>query len=70
MSDPIPGNDPSEAYDVVVLMPEALRGPEGLFTVTCNGIRVRHFASKSIAERYAMDAEYRASLIVTKYAGR
>jgi len=39
-------------------------------TVTCNGIPVRHFANKAVAERYATDAEYRASLIVTKYADR
>jgi hypothetical protein len=69
MPDPIPGCDPSEAYDVVP-MPEVLRGPEGWSTVRCNGIRVRHFASKTNAERYAMDAKYRASLMVTKYAGQ
>jgi flagellum-specific peptidoglycan hydrolase FlgJ len=30
----------------------------------------RHFIHKSNAERYATDPEYRASLIVTKYADR
>jgi hypothetical protein len=66
MSDPIPGNDPSAAYDVVPTQGWL----EGWFTVTCNGIPVRHFARKGNAERYATDADYRASLIVTKYADR
>jgi hypothetical protein len=65
MSDPIPGNDPNTAYDVV----PAQGWPHG-WTVTCNGIPVRYFVNKTNAERYATDAEYRASLIVTKYAGR
>jgi hypothetical protein len=39
-------------------------------TVTCNGIPIRHFVNKTNAERYATDPEYRAGLIVTKYAGR
>jgi hypothetical protein len=34
----------------------------------CNGIPVWHCRAK--AERYATDPEYRASLIVTKYADR
>ena|ERR1700724_3057828 len=65
MSDPIPGNDPNAAYDVVPTQ----GWPHG-WTVTCNGIPVRHFVNKTNAERYATGPEYRASLIVTKYAGR
>jgi hypothetical protein len=37
------------------------------WTVTCNGIPIRHFVNKTNAERYATDAEYRAGLIVTRY---
>jgi hypothetical protein len=66
MSDPIPGNDPNAAYNVVPKQ----GWPDGWWTVTCNGIPVRHFANKTNAERYATDPEYRASLIVTKYADR
>jgi hypothetical protein len=57
--------DANAAYDVVPSQ-DWLRG----WTVTCNGIPVRHFVNKAVAERYATDAEYRASLIVTKYADR
>jgi hypothetical protein len=39
-------------------------------TVTCNGIPVWHCATREAAERYATDAEHRASLIVTKYHDR
>ena len=60
-----PGNDPNAAYDVVPTQ----GWPHG-WTVTCNGIPVRHFVNKANAERYATDAEYRASLVVTKYADR
>jgi hypothetical protein len=56
MSYPIPGNDPNAAYD--------------WWTVTCNGIPVWHCATRETAERYATDAEHRASLIVTKYHDR
>src|SRR5580693_4989643 len=66
MSDPIPGNDPSAAYDVV----SSTRWPKEWWTVTCNGIPVWHCATREKAERYATDAEHRASLIVTKYADR
>ena len=65
MSDPIPGNDPNAAYDVV-----PTQGWSHGWTVTCNGIPVRHFVNKANAERYATDPEPRAGLIVTKYAGR
>jgi hypothetical protein len=66
MSDPIPGNDPSAAYDVV----PSTRWPKDWRTVTCNGIPVWHCATKEKAERYATVPEYRASLIVTKYHNR
>jgi hypothetical protein len=66
MSDPIPGNDPNAAYDVI---PSGC-WPKDWWTVTCNGIPVRHFANKAVAERYATDPKYRASLIVTKYSDR
>ena len=66
MSDPIPGNDPNAAYDVV----PSGRWPNDWWTVTRNGIPVRHFANKAVAERYATDPKYRASLIVKKYADR
>jgi hypothetical protein len=61
VSNPIPGNDPNAAYDAI---------PTRGWTVTSNGIPVRHFVNKANAERYATDAEYRASLVVTKYADR
>jgi hypothetical protein len=66
MSDPIPGNDPNAAYDVV----PSREWPQGWWTVTRNGIPVRHFGNKTTAERYATDPKYRASLVVTKYADR
>jgi hypothetical protein len=50
------------AYDVVPSQ-DWLQG----WTVTCNGIPVRHFVNKTNAERFASDAEYRAGLIVTRY---
>jgi hypothetical protein len=36
--------------------------------VTCNGEPVRHFSAgkRDLAERYATDPEYRASLVVKK----
>jgi hypothetical protein len=46
MSDPIPGNDPNAAYDVVPSQ-DWLQG----WTVTCNGIPVRHFVNKTNADR-------------------
>jgi hypothetical protein len=65
MSDAIPGNDSNAAYDVIPSQ-DWLQG----WTVTCNGIPVHHFADKVMAERYATDAEYRASLIVVKFHDR
>jgi hypothetical protein len=60
-------DDPNEAYDVVP-MPEKPYGPSGWWTVICNGIPVRHFGpdKKELAQRYATDAEYRASLVTEK----
>jgi hypothetical protein len=66
MSDPIPGNDSNAAYDVV----PSQNWLQNWWTVTCNGIPVRHLANKAVAERYPTDPEYRANLIVTKYADR
>jgi hypothetical protein len=66
MSDPIPGNDPSAAYDVV----PSTQWPKHWWTVTCNGIPVWHCSTRALAERYATDAEHRASLIVTKFHDR
>lgn len=63
-----PVNDPNEAYEVVPMKWHA-HGPRvGWWTVLCNGIEVYHFApdNKAEADRYATDAEYRRSLIVTK----
>jgi hypothetical protein len=40
--------------------------PKGWWTVTRNGIPVRHFPGKDKAERYATDPEYRASLVPRK----
>ena len=60
----VPNNDPNEAYEVVPMKKEP-HGPEGWWTVTCNGIPVRHFApdKKDRAERYCVDAEFRKSLV-------
>jgi hypothetical protein len=60
-----PANDPNAAYDVVPTQ----GWPHG-WTVICNGIPVRHFVNKTNAERNAMDAEYRASLIGTRQKDR
>jgi hypothetical protein len=65
MSDPIPGNDPSAAYDVV-----PTQWPKDWWTVTCNGIPVWHCSTRALAERYATDAEHRASLTATKFHDR
>jgi hypothetical protein len=60
-ADPIPSNDPNEAYDV-----GPADYPPGWWTVTCNGISVWHFANRPRADRYATDLEFRASLITKK----
>lgn len=53
-------DDPNEAYDVVP-MPEEPHGPSGWWSVTRNGIPVRHFGwdKKDVALRYASDPELR-----------
>jgi hypothetical protein len=51
MSDPIPGNDPNAAYDVV----PSQDWLHGWWTVTCNGIPVWHCSTREKAERYATD---------------
>jgi hypothetical protein len=66
MPDPIPANDPNAAYDVV----PAQGWLQCWFTVTCNGIPVWYCSTREKVERYATDAEHRASLIVTKYHDR
>jgi hypothetical protein len=63
MPDPIPCNDPNAAYDVI----PSTRWPKEWWTVTCNWIPVWRCPT---AERHATDPDYRASLIVTKYADR
>ena len=64
--DPIPGNDSSEAYEVIP-MPEHRRGPKGWWTVMRDGIPVRHFPKRAGANRYATDPAYRASLTEKKF---
>jgi hypothetical protein len=81
MSDPIPGCDPSEAYDVVPLDPirkdrdphgwwadpiRKDRDPHGWWACLCNGIVVRIASERAPLARYASDPEYRASLITNK----
>ena len=53
--------DPNEAYDVFP-MPEESHGPKGWWTVTPNGIPVRHSSNRAIAERFATDPELRAKI--------
>jgi hypothetical protein len=67
MSDPIPGRDPNEAYEVVPLDPiRKERDPHGWRTCLCNGIPVRFAAEPAPLIRYASDPDYRASLITKK----
>lgn len=59
-------DDPNEAYEVV---PAKGDGPPSTWwTVLRNGIPVRHFGpdAKLLAERYATDPHYRASLVTRK----
>jgi len=75
MSDPIPGCDRSEAYEVVPLDPiQKDRDPHGWWACLCNGIVVRIAAEHAPLARYATDPKYRASLITNKlwenHAGR
>ena len=61
---PDPDNDPNEAY-AVIPMPAELRGADdwwaGWWTVTCNGVPVRHYPqqARDLAERFATDPAYR-----------
>jgi hypothetical protein len=65
MSDPIPGCDPNEAYEVVPLDPiRKDRDPHGWWACLCNGIVVRIAAEPLV--RYASDPDYRASRITKK----
>ena len=57
MFKPIP-DYANEAYEVV-----AASYPAGWWTVTAHGIPIRHFGDKGMAERYASDPEYRASVV-------
>ena len=63
-----PENDPNEAYEVVPMKVEPHGPPAGWWTVTCNGIPVRHYGpeKKALADRYATDPEYRLSQITPK----
>ena len=64
-----PDNDHSEAY-VVIPMPAELRGPPHWWTVTRNGVPVRHYPPKAhdLAERFATDPAYRLKLANKKNA--
>lgn len=57
----IPDCDPSEAYEVVPMVPSRHGPPPTWWTVRCNGIPVYHFAPdrRAEAERYATDPGYR-----------
>jgi hypothetical protein len=62
MPDPIPGCDPSEAYEVVLLDPiRNDRDPHGWWACLCNGIVVRIASQRAPLARYASEPEYRAS---------
>jgi hypothetical protein len=67
LSDPIPGCDPNEAYEVVPLDPiRKVRDPHGRWACPCNGIPVRFAAQREPLVRYASDPDYRASLITRR----
>lgn len=53
--------DPNEAYEVHP-SPEEPHGPKGWWTVTCNGIPVRHASDREKAVRYATDPAHRAEV--------
>ncbi len=56
-------DDPNEAYDVVPIEPGPHGPPKGWWTVKRNGLSIR---GKEKAQRYAIDPEYRASLVAGK----
>jgi hypothetical protein len=64
-----PDNDPNEAYAVIPMPPE-LRGPPEWWTVTRNGVPVRHYPPQAhdLAERFATDPAYRRQLANKKMA--
>jgi hypothetical protein len=67
MSDPIPGCDPNEAYEVVPLDPiRKERDPHGWWACLCNGIVVGIAADRAPLIRHTIDPDYRASLITEK----
>jgi hypothetical protein len=68
MSDPIPGCDPNEAYEVVPLDP-IRKGSRSTGLVGMSVQRHRgqdRGRSRSAEPRYASDPDYRASLITKK----
>jgi hypothetical protein len=59
-------DDPNEAYEVVPIEPGPHGPPEGWWTVKRHGLPVKHFPGEAMAQRFATDPEYRASLVVGK----
>jgi len=59
-------DDPNEAYEVVLIEPGPHGPPRGWWTVTRNGLPVRHFPGKEKAQQFATDPEYRANLAAGK----
>lgn len=57
----------TDRYEVVP-MERQPHDPEGWWTVTCNGEPVRHYPpdKRYLAEWYAIDPSYRASLVTKK----
>lgn len=66
--DPIPGDDPNEAYEIIPNLPKQYGPPAGWWRVTCNGIPIRLCspAARAFAERYISDPDYRQSLVRQK----
>ena len=58
--------DPNKAYEVVPIEPGPHGPPEGWWTVKRNGIALRFFVDREKADKYANDAEFRASLVTGK----
>ena len=59
-----PTNDPNEAYEVTHPPGNPHDIPADWWTVTCNGLPVKHFAPhrEADARRYATDPAYRLQL--------